>query len=125
MVGPVASIEPTSHYGRFGSHPSQFTAFGDDWSYPISVILASKRTPSAGSRQSRRLRVAGMARSYGVFSWARAPPLAGMARSYCRSGPCPRKQPFFAEWHRFAPISPTADASPRFGMTRENSSVKW
>ena len=31
---------------------------------------------------------------------------------------------FFAEWRRFAPIFPTADASPAFGMRRENSSVK-
>jgi hypothetical protein len=31
---------------------------------------------------------------------------------------------FFAEWHRFAPIFPTADASLTFGMRRENSSVK-
>jgi hypothetical protein len=31
---------------------------------------------------------------------------------------------FFAEWHRFAPIFPTADASPTFGMRRENSNVK-
>jgi hypothetical protein len=31
---------------------------------------------------------------------------------------------FFVEWHRFAPIFPTADASRTFAMTRENSSVK-
>jgi hypothetical protein len=36
----------------------------------------------------------------------------------------PAKTAFFAEWHRFAPIFPTADASPTFGMRRENSSVK-
>jgi hypothetical protein len=36
----------------------------------------------------------------------------------------PAKTVFFAEWHRFAPIFPTADASPTLGMTRENSSVK-
>jgi hypothetical protein len=32
----------------------------------------------------------------------------------------PAKTAFFAEWHRFPPIFPTADASPTFGMTREN-----
>jgi hypothetical protein len=31
---------------------------------------------------------------------------------------------FFAEWHRFAPICPTADASRTFGMRRENSIFK-
>jgi hypothetical protein len=36
----------------------------------------------------------------------------------------PAKTAFFAEWHRFAPIFPTADALPTFSMTRENSSFK-
>ena len=36
----------------------------------------------------------------------------------------PAKTAFFAEWHCFAPIFPTVDASPTFCMTRENSSVK-
>jgi hypothetical protein len=36
----------------------------------------------------------------------------------------PAKTTFFAEWHRFPAIFPTADASLTFGMTRENSSVK-
>jgi hypothetical protein len=36
----------------------------------------------------------------------------------------PAKTAFFAEWHRFAPIFQTADASPTLGMRRENSSVK-
>jgi hypothetical protein len=34
----------------------------------------------------------------------------------------PAKTAFFAEWHRFPPICPTADASSTFGMIRENSS---
>jgi hypothetical protein len=36
----------------------------------------------------------------------------------------PAKTAFFAEWHRFPPIFPTADASRTFGMRRENSSFK-
>ena len=36
----------------------------------------------------------------------------------------PAKTALFAEWHRFPPIFPTADASPTFGMRRENSSAK-
>jgi hypothetical protein len=47
--------------------------------------IGAKRCHSA-----KKAVFAGMARSYRVFSWARAPPLAGMARSYCRNGPCPR-----------------------------------
>jgi hypothetical protein len=36
----------------------------------------------------------------------------------------PAKTAFFAEWHRFAPIFPTADASPTFGMTRKKVSSR-
>jgi hypothetical protein len=36
----------------------------------------------------------------------------------------PAKTAFFAEWHRFPPIFPTADSSLTLGMTRENSNVK-
>ena len=35
----------------------------------------------------------------------------------------PAKTAFFAEWHRFPPIFPTADASPTFGMTREKGVI--
>jgi hypothetical protein len=31
----------------------------------------------------------------------------------------PAKTAFFAEWHRFAPILPTADSSLALGMTLE------
>jgi hypothetical protein len=35
----------------------------------------------------------------------------------------PAKTAFFAEWHRFPPIFPTADASQAFGMTQKKFQV--